>query len=109
MNISTNTPAAIAEALGERLQQARLNQDKTQAEVAERAGVSTRTVLNAEKGNVRLEALVAVLAALDLTGQLDLFLPEQDVSPIQLSRLKGKVRRRASGQRKAETEGLPVW
>ena len=109
MVIQTNTPAAIAEELGERLKQARLNRDMTQSEVAERAGVSRKAVLNAEKGIVRLEVLLAIMAALDLTGQLDLFLPSQEISPIQLSRLKGKVRQRASGQRKIKVEEPLEW
>ncbi|MXX06163.1 MAG: helix-turn-helix transcriptional regulator [Gammaproteobacteria bacterium] len=109
MNARSNTPAAIAEELGERLKRARLNRDMTQSEVAERAGVSRLAVLNAEKGNVRLKVLVAILSALDLAGQLDLFLPSQDVSPIQLARLKGKARQRASGQRKTRTGEPPEW
>lgn len=111
MNIGANTPAAIAEELGERLKRARLNRDMTQSEVAERAGVSRLAVLNAEKGEARLKVLVAVLSALDLAGQLDLFLPGQDVSPIQLAQLKGKARQRASGQRKIKnrSEEPPAW
>lgn len=111
MNIGENTPAAIAEELGERLKRARLNRDMTQSEVAERAGVSRLAVLNAEKGEARLKVLVAILSALDLAGQLDLFLPSQDVSPIQLAQLKGKARQRASGQRKAgaRDQGPPEW
>ena len=113
MNARANTPTAIAEELGERLKRARLNRDMTQSEVAERAGVSRLAVLNAEKGDVRLKVLVAVLSALGLAGQLDLFLPSQDVSPIQLARLKGKARQRASGRRKTETQtqdqGPPEW
>lgn len=41
---------ALAEQLGERLKQARLNQNLTQSEVAEFAGVARKTVINAEKG-----------------------------------------------------------
>ena len=111
MNARENTHAAIAEELGERLKRARLNRDMTQAEVAERAGVTRLAVLNAEKGDVRLKVLVAVLSALDLAGQLDLLLSNQDVSPIQLARLKGKERQRASGQRKTRVrdQGPLEW
>ena len=109
MDIGEKTPIAIAEELGERLKQARLNRDMTQLEVAERAGVSRKAVLNAEKGIARLEILVAVMAVLDLTRQLDLFLPPQDVSPIQLARLKGKARQRASGRRKVRIEEPIEW
>ena len=109
MDVGEKTPIAIAEELGERLKQARLNRDMTQLEVAERAGVSRKAVLNAEKGIARLEILVAIMAVLDLTRQLDLFLPPQDVSPIQLARLKGKARQRASGRRKARIEDPMEW
>ena len=109
MIIKDNTPAAIAKEIGERLKQARLNRDLTQSEVAERAGVSRKAVLNAEKGIVRLEVLLAIMAELDLIRQLDLFLPSQEISPIQLFRLKGKVRQRASGQRKVKVEEPPEW
>jgi putative transcriptional regulator len=103
------TPAAIAEALGERLKQVRLNADLTQTEVAQRAGISRKALLNAEKGKVQLEVLVAIMMALNLTGQLDSLLPRQSLSPIQLSKLMGKKRQRASGQRKAKPEETPTW
>lgn len=112
MRFEKMTPIAIAEELGTRLRQARLNADLTQAEVASRAGISRRTVLNAEKGQVQLENLVAILAAMDMVNQLDAFLPVQEISPIQLAKLKGRHRQRAS---KAETkvdrveEVRPSW
>ncbi|WP_445493688.1 helix-turn-helix transcriptional regulator [Photorhabdus sp. SF281] len=104
------TASAIAEELGGRLKQARLNNDLTQAEVAELLGVTRKTVLNAEKGKVQLEVFVAIMAALNLTGQLDLFLPKQSISPIQLAKLQGKKRQRASGLRKNNIEeDTPEW
>ncbi len=75
------TAKALTEEIGDRLKQARLNRDLTQSEVATLAGIARKTVLNAEKGKVQLEILVAILIALDLTEQLDIFLPKQDISP----------------------------
>nr|CBA73943.1 Cro/CI family transcriptional regulator [Arsenophonus nasoniae] len=109
MSIFEESASAIAAELGERLKQARLNHDLTQAEVAELSGISRKTVLNAEKGNVQLENLIAIMAALNLLEQLDLFLPKQDISPIQLAKLQGKKRQRASGHRKNNTEDLAEW
>lgn len=109
MGISEKSASAIAAELGERLKQARLNHDLTQAEVAELAGISRKTVLNAEKGNVQLTILIAIMAALNLLEQLDLFLPKQDISPIQLAKLQGKKRQRASGHRKNNIEDLAEW
>ena len=103
------TASALAAEIGERLKQARLNRNLTQADVAALAGVARKTVLNAEKGKVQLDIMIAILMALDLTGQLDLFLPKQEISPLQLAKLQGKKRQRASGQRSDNDEETPEW
>ncbi|MEH6550156.1 MAG: helix-turn-helix transcriptional regulator [Pseudomonadales bacterium] len=109
MGIEERAPSAIAEELGERLKQARLNADMTQNEVADQAGVSRKAVLNAEKGKGQLEVFIAILSALSLTSQLKNFLPVQEISPIQLSKLKGRKRQRASGQRSVGEKEAPEW
>lgn len=88
--------AAIIQELGDRLKRARLNRNMTQLEVANLIGISRKTVLNAEKGNAHLEVFVNIMVALDVTGQLDLFLPKQMISPLQLSKMQGRIRKRAS-------------
>ena len=103
MNIENMSSAAIAEELGNRLRQARLNADLTQAEVASRAGLNRRTILNAEKGKVQLENLVAILVSIDMADQLDMFLPIQEISSVQLAKLRGKERQRASKSKKGNT------
>lgn len=97
-----NSPKIWSEHLGERLKQARLNRNVTQEQVAQQIGVSRRTVINAEKGQVTLENFVAILQVLGLAGQLDSFLPAQPISPVQLMKLQGAKRQRASGQVGAE-------
>ena len=72
-------------------------------------GITRKTVLNAEKGKIQLEVFVAILVALDLAGQLDVFLPAQQISPIQLSKLQGRKRQRASGKRKNNQTETPEW
>lgn len=109
MSTQDKSPAALVEALGERLKQARLNSDHTQAELAALAGVSRKAVVNAEKGQVRLDVFVAILAALGMAEQVDLFLPPQQISPVQLIKLQGQRRQRASGQRKAQAQDEPSW
>lgn len=100
MSFEKMSPIAIAEQLGERLKQARLNADLTQAEVASRTGLNRRTILNAEKGNVQLKNLVAILVSLGMADQINMFLPVQEISPLQLAKLKGKKRQRASRTQK---------
>ena len=90
------TPHAIAEVLGSRLKQERLNQNLTQSDVAEKVGITRKSLINAEKGHVSLEHFAAIVQALGLTSQLDMFLPERPISPIQLMKLQGKKRQRAS-------------
>ncbi|MBT3353466.1 MAG: helix-turn-helix domain-containing protein [Candidatus Scalindua sp.] len=89
--------------LGNRLRQARINADLTQAEVASRAGLNRRTILNAEKGKVQLENLVAILVSMDMADQINMFLPIQEISPIQLAKLRGRERQRASRAKKRNT------
>lgn len=103
------TAIALAEEIGDRLKQARLNRNLTQSEVAELAGIARKTVLNAEKGKVQLNIMIAILMALDLKQQIDLFLPKQEISPLQLAKLQGKKRQRASGQRSNKDEETPEW
>lgn len=112
MELDNISPAAIAEEIGNRLKQARLNADLTQAEVASLSGLDRRTVLNAEKGKVRLENLIAILVSLGMADQLNMLLPVQEISPLQLAKLKGKKRQRASRSknRKARIrEDKPSW
>ncbi len=109
MSLDEISPAAIAEALGDRLKQARLNANMTQVEVAELAGVTRKSVLNAEKGKTQLEVLIAIMIALKLTQQLNNFLPVVEISPIQLAKLQGQKRQRASRQRTTVEPESPEW
>lgn len=116
MQLSQLSPAALAEELGQRLKQARLNANITQAELAKRAGVSRKIVLSAEKGQAQLENFAALLLALGLAEQLNNFMPKPQISPIQLQKLQGKKRERASGRRAGSNQpsdttddGEPSW
>ena len=109
MKKEIESPAALAAELGDRLKQARLNADMTQTEVAKLAGLTRKVVLNAEKGHVKLEALIAIMLVLHLDEQLDKFLPRQTISPIQLAKLHGKKRQRASGQKRIDDKETPEW
>ncbi len=109
MNIENQSSSAIAQILGERLRHARLNQDLTQAQLAANSGVSRKSVLNAEKGQAQLEVFISIMAALGLTQHLNQFLPVPTISPVQLAKLKGKQRKRASGDRRANDREKPSW
>lgn len=102
--ISKNdSPRAKAAALGARLKQARLNRDMSQLELSEKSGLSRRSIMNAEKGHVSLEDLIALLDSLGVRNSIDSMLPDQPVSPMELLKLKGRVRQKASGENKSKT------
>tara|TARA_R110001583_G_C5629339_1_gene406871 strand:- start:1592 stop:1924 length:333 start_codon:yes stop_codon:yes gene_type:complete len=105
------TPHAIVAELGERIRTARLNADLTQEELANKAGISLKAVTNSEKGKSTLLSVVSILVALDLTEQLSSFIPRQVISPIQLAKLQGKERKRATGssKNKVAEKGTPSW
>lgn len=94
--LGTNTDTEVMNELGMRLRAQRLRQNLTVTEVAERAGLNRNTIVNAEAGrNPRLETLVKLLRVYGRLEALDAFLPVPEVSPLELARRSGKVRRRA--------------
>lgn len=104
MNFEAMSEKATLEELGRRLQSQRLNANLSQAEVAHKAGVSRRALQNLEGGRVgTVSLLIRVLRVLGKAQQLDALLPETGPSPIQLAKLKGRERQRASGRRKNPT------
>lgn len=94
--LDAKSAKAVAQEIGERLKRARLNQNKTQQDVAVQTGVSRRAVAQAESGQVTLENMIMILQSLNLDDQIELFLPKQYISPIQLYKMQGKSRQRAS-------------
>ncbi|WP_019615357.1 helix-turn-helix transcriptional regulator [Psychromonas ossibalaenae] len=108
-----DSPKMIAETLGLRLKQARLNANLSQETLALKVGLSKNTIVNVEAGRTKLETMIAVMQGLDLLDQLSLFLAEQPISPIQLAKLKGAQRKRASKSKAVQNnnndESTPEW
>lgn len=94
------TDKALLEELGERLRRLRLNLNLSQEQLADSAGISRITVGECERGgSVTMLTMVQILRALDQLDNLDALLPEPGLSPLQLAKLKGKTRQRATGSR----------
>jgi len=97
MSMETMSDKAILGELGNRLQRERLNRNMTQAELALKAGVSLRSLQYLETGRpCTLASLIKILRAMGNLAALDAFFPEPGLSPVQLARLKGRERQRAS-------------
>jgi transcriptional regulator with XRE-family HTH domain len=76
-----------------------LSQNLSQAEIAQRSGISLRTLKYVEGGrDAGIGTLIRILRALDRLDRLEAFLPESGPSPVQLARMKGQERKRASGR-----------
>ena len=97
VNIYSLTNEAVLEDIGRRLAQLRLSRNQLQAEIAENAGVSVRTVQNAEAGrSCSLETFIRLLRALGELDGLAGWLRDEGPGPIELADRKGRERRRAS-------------
>jgi len=96
---------AVLREIGTRIRRERLSQNLTQAFLAGQAGVSRRVILDLEKGKgCGLGAFVEILRALRKLDQLDAFLPDLGISLLQLAKVKGRERRRATGRRARKRE-----
>jgi transcriptional regulator with XRE-family HTH domain len=110
MDIYTQSDKAIARELGARLRALRLQRNITQQELADATTLSLNTIKALEGGRGKLATLIAVLRELGALEQLDTLLPADAVSPLQLARLQGRQRQRASGKRGKDSDGdTPEW
>ncbi|MES3007858.1 MAG: helix-turn-helix domain-containing protein [Pseudomonadota bacterium] len=109
---SLMTDDAILLETGRRLARQRVDRQLTQSALAEQAGVSKRTVERIEAGeSAQLASVIRVLRVLELLPGFDAMLPEIGPRPMDLLRLQGKARQRASSSHKA-VEGVreePAW
>ncbi len=98
------TDEAILSELGNRLAQVRLERNLTQAQLAEQAGVSKRTVERLESGSVatQLSGFIRLCRVLDLVERFDRLVPEPVPSPVEQLKLRGRKRQRASAKRQAK-------
>jgi len=106
-----NSDDAVLKEIGIRIARHRLNQNKTQAALAQEAGVSNRTMTRVEHGHsVQSSSLVRILRALKLVENLDRLIPETAISPLQQLKMQGKQRKRASSKPdKPGKEGTWSW
>lgn len=97
---------ALLEMLGKFMQQTRLQQNKTQQQVATAAGVNRSTLVQIENGGgVTMLSILQILRAL---GQLQLFqnfeVKQPQLSPLQLAKLEQNRRQKASRKKENLTE-----
>ncbi len=104
------TDDAILAELGGRFAQRRLELQLTQEMLADQAGVSKRTVERVEAGSTtQISTMIRMLRVLGLLDRLETLVPEAGLRPMDLLKLKGKARKRASGKRKPTNEITWKW
>lgn len=101
---------AILSEMGLRISRYRLNKNMTQEQLANEAGVSIPTIQRTEKGSsIQLLKLLQILHALNLSDNVELFVPDIATSPLQQLFMKGKTRHRASHSEKNPNETNWTW
>ena len=80
---------AILNKLGTRLKASRISSGLKQQELAAESGVGVSTIAKIESGQ-SLSLLISVMRTLGLLENLDLLVPEQKPSPMELLKMQGK-------------------
>ena len=87
---------ALIETIGKFIQHHRLNQNKTQSNVANAANISRSTLSLLERGEkISLSTLIQILRVLDLLYIMDIFKIKNEISPIEYAKLQKNKRQRA--------------
>ena len=91
---------AIEEEIGSRIKSLRLRKNITQKTLSELTALSYATIQRLEYGSgSSLSTLIAVLRELASLDEIGNFIPPISVSPLQLAKMQGRKRQRASGKR----------
>jgi transcriptional regulator with XRE-family HTH domain len=96
---TTASDKSVLEEIGHRLSRLRVERGLTQASLAKEAGVSKRTVERIEAGeSTQSSTLVRIMRALDILESLYAAIPSSGPRPMDLLKLHGKERQRASSK-----------
>ena len=104
MSMYGQSDREIMREIGRRLKRKRLEKNMSQQRLADMAGLNRMTISEIERGSpFGVLTLVQILRALDALDEMDSFLPDPGISPLQLAKMKGKERHRASSQSKIKS------
>ncbi len=108
-DFSVASSSQVERALGARIERIRLARNWTQSQLADRAGVSVRTMGRLEKGTgATLDTFIRVLRALELQDALQSLLPDPVEWPLaRMDRKNRKKRLRRRARPKTARDGGP--
>jgi transcriptional regulator with XRE-family HTH domain len=105
-----HTSNALVAILGEFVRHHRLQQNKTQEELARIAGINRTTLVEFEKGKrPSLITFIQLLRALDKLQMLAPFEVKPELSPIMIAEMQAKMRKRASAKKKSPAKKNSGW
>lgn len=97
IDYQTASDSIIIEALGAFIKHHRLQQNITQADLAEKANINRSTLSEFERGTrVNIITFVQLLRSLDLLHILEAFTVQNQTSPLELAKRNEDKRKRAS-------------
>ena len=109
------TDMGVLHEIGDRLERRRIDSGLTQAQLAEEAGISKRTVERIEAGHsTDFVMLLRVLRVLNFLEALDQSVPDLPQSPLVLLKGRGRTRKRVGHSRRPAartpaTNPAPPW
>lgn len=111
LDFSIASSEQIAVALYERIENIRLMKNITQAQLAQNAGISIKTLGRMKTGeNISLDSFIRLMMALGVQETFQILLPDVSVRPIERVRLGGKERKRARPKPKLSNDASPwTW
>lgn len=111
-NYLSMSDRALSQHIGAFVRHHRLEQNRTQDQLASAAGISRSTLSLLERGEtVTLSTLIRVLRVLDQLNVMGVFEIKETLSPLALAKLQKKKRRRAktSNEHNDEKESKNDW
>jgi len=110
MNWVAMSDNALSETIGNFVKHHRLNQNKTQSELAKEADMSRSTLSLLEKGQkITLNNLLKVLRVLDLLYIMEIFQVKEEINPLEYAKLKKNKRKRASSKKETNKQNDLEW
>jgi len=110
MNIYKMSDDAIIQTIGVFVKHHRLQQNITQKNLAEKAGINRTTLSDLELGKrSQLITIIQVLRILNKLHVFESFEVKQQISPIKLAEMEMKKRQKASRQDKNTPENKTDW
>ncbi len=100
----------IEKEIGKRIQRVRLLKNLTQKGLAQKAGLSRGAISKIERGQgTTLSSLIEILRVLGLLDSFEQIFPTTQLSPLEIVKLEGKQRKRASSSPPSSNKRNMSW